>query len=273
MIRFRSAEDERRYLILRGEMFRRITGAGLSDETASQILRNLGKVEMMLFLEGIRQGLALGAIGQEASHTNQSPEDVAAPSPMPDPHSFKAYQLHAIVYGSADTPLRSVEKEWLERLGLPEDHLASSWLDDRPMRFAPMTVAEAMGEPTPAPPMIKISADRAPIPVIEPEQDPLLLELLSRKNETPEPDDDRPESPIFLDSVRDRIQTLTSSGWKPTTWPELILRLHHEMAVDAAFLDLQLSTDFGRTVLDQCGLAGLAPGSSILFSDLTKTDP
>ena len=272
MIRFRSSEDERRYLLLHGEMCRRITSAGLSDATACQILRNLGKIEMMLFLEGIRQGLAAGALGHEAVKANEGAQEVAAPSPMPDPFAFKAYQLHAMVYGSADTPLRAVEKEWLDRLGLPENHLATSWLDDKPMRFAPMTVAEAMGEPTAPPPVVKIHADRAPVPLALPADDASggwdRTNADGLDDQPFEVDRERPESPIFLDQVRDRLQVMTASGWKPVTWPELILRLHQEMSVDAAFLDLQLSTDFGRTVLDQCGLAGIAPGASIVFNDL-----
>lgn len=285
MIRFRSTEDERRYQVLKAETFRRITASGLSDEVASQIMRNLGKVEMMLFIEGLRQGLAMAAIAREADAAAAAADPMQpVPQAMPEANNFKAYQLHAIVYGSSDTPLRSVEKEWMKRLGLDEGHLAGSWLDDKPMRFAPMTVAEAMGEAKQESPVYKIQSNVAPMPIRdmaiaakaeEPEEDPLaaLMAKLTEPKADPQPDDDRPESPDFLDNVRDHISASMTGGWKPASWSELILTLHQKMGVDAAFLDLQLSTDVGRAVLDQCGLMGIAPGMAIMFSDIVpKSD-
>lgn len=276
MIRFRSIDDERRYQVLKAESFRRITGSGLSDEVASQVMRNLGKIEMMLFIEGIRQGLAMAAVAREAERAASSADPMAPSVPaMPDPNSFKAFQLHAIVYGSSDTPLRVVEKEWMGRLGLADDHLATSWLDDKPMRFAPMTVAEAMGEAKPESPVYKMQAPNAPIPMrqapLQSEESDPLAELMAKLTEPkadPQPDDDRPESPDFLDNLRDHITAATKSGWKPASWADLILHLHQRTGFDAAFLDLQLSTDVGRTVLDQCGLMGIAPGMAIMFSDI-----
>lgn len=279
MIRFRSADDERRYQVLKAESFRRITGSGLSDEVASQVMRNLGKIEMMLFIEGIRQGLAVGAIAREADNAANAADPMSpSAAAMPDPNSFKAFQLHAIVYGSADTPLRSVEKEWMVRMGLPEDHLATSWLDDKAMKFAPMTVAEAMGEAKAESPVYKMQAPHAPIPVrqeqspaaVTQEPDPLaeLLSKLTEPKADPQPDDDRPESPDFLDNIRDHITAMTKGGWKPASWAEIVLNLHQRTGFDAAFLDLQLSTDVGRAVLDQCGLMGIAPGMAIMFSDI-----
>lgn len=285
MIRFRSTEDERRYQMLKAETFRRITASGLSDEVASQIMRNLGKVEMMLFIEGLRQGLAMAAIARE-SDAAAAAADPMQPTPqaMPETNTFKAYQLHAMVYGSSDTPLRSVEKEWMKKLGLDEGHLGGSWLDDKPMRFAPMTVAEAMGEAKQESPVYKIQSSNAPMPIREvanvtsapvQEEDPLaaLMAKLTEPKADPQPDDDRPESPDFLDNVRSHISAAVTGGWKPASWPELIITLHQKMGVDAAFLDLQLSTDVGRAVLDQCGLMGIAPGMGIMFSDIVpKSD-
>lgn len=144
------------------------------------------------------------------------------------------------------------------------------------MKFAPMTVAEAMGEPKSESPVYKMQAHAAPIPVRQDlpahlkEPDPLdeLMAKLTEPKADPQPDDDRPESPDFLDNLRDHITAATKSGWKPVSWAELVLNLHQRTGFDAAFLDLQLSTDVGRAVLDQCGLMGLAPGMAIMFSDI-----
>jgi hypothetical protein len=63
------------------------------------------------------------------------------------------------------------------------------------------------------------------------------------------------------------------TGWDPKTWQDLILGLHRHMGVDAGFLDLQLTTHFGRTVLDQCGLAGMAPPDMMSFEFLDNPPP
>ena len=90
--------------------------------------------------------------------------------------------------------------------------------------------------------------------------------------EPDEPDYDKeiqPESPEFLDIARDAIQVMKRGGWDPKTWQELILGLHRHMGVDAGYLDIQLTTHVGRTVLDQCGLVGMAPPEMMSFEFLT----
>jgi hypothetical protein len=54
---------------------------------------------------------------------------------------------------------------------------------------------------------------------------------------------------------------------------DIILGLHRKMGVDAGYLDIQLTTHFGRTVLDQCGLAGLAPPDMMSFEFLDNPPP
>ena len=94
--------------------------------------------------------------------------------------------------------------------------------------------------------------------------------------EPDEPDYDKeiqPESPEFLDIARDAIQTMKRGGWVPKTWQDLILGLHRHMGVDAGYLDIQLTTHVGRTVLDQCGLVGMAPPEMMSFEFLTNPTP
>jgi hypothetical protein len=288
---------------------------------------------------------------------------------IPEPHAQKAFQLHAMIYGSSDTPLRAVEKEWLSKLDLDADHLAKSWLDDKPMRFAPATLQELDGTTPPIAPMMSVKAAHKPMPVksFDPAASPGMTDLMVtpesvrvagadavlpfdptgrlecptcgaepgqpcvfqgpgqgimsgvhrdrypnpksrlpppeamhgaevtvpepwQKGEyepddqddepdiriRPEPDDNKeiqPESPEFLDIVRDAIQTMKRTGWDPKTWNDIILGLHRHMSVDAGFLDIQLTTHFGRTVLDQCGLAGLAPPEMMSFEFLNDLPP
>lgn len=319
MIRFRFQEDERRFVRLHAEMFEKLARAGLNDVVGSETLRNVGKIEQMAFMEGVRQGLAMAAIVTEMVQ-----REIAA---IPEPHAQKAFQLHSMIYGSSDTPLRSVEKEWLDKLELDEGHLAKSWLDDKPMRFAPATLRELDGTEPPIAPMVSVKAATKPTPVtpFDPATSPGMTDLMVSPEDvdeflgknppsmkdlkaaidmalsempepesmhgaevTPvepwqkgeyEPDEIQPESPDFLDLARDAIQTLKRGGWNPKTWQELVLGLHRHMGVDAGFLDLQLTTHVGRTVLDQCGLMGMAPPEMVnmqylasLGQDPTGTD-
>ena len=45
------------------------------------------------------------------------------------------------------------------------------------------------------------------------------------------------------------------------------MKLHLETRIDAAFLDLQLSSDIGITMLNQCGIYDLNPGLGVTFLD------
>jgi hypothetical protein len=285
VIRFRFLDDEKRFVRLHAEMFEKLARAGLREGVGSETLRNVGKIEQMAYMEGLRQGLAMAAIARQMLE-----EEI---SPIPEPAAQKAFQLHALIYGSSDTPLRSVEKEWLGKLKLDGDHLAKSWLDDKPMRFAPATLQELDGTAPPIAPMMSVQAPSKPVPV-QPfrsfEPDPpsppsvdnfggddfgdensdvsaQLEQLLAPKASDGEI---QPESPEFLDIARDAIQTLKRGGWDPKNWQDIILGLHRHMGVDAGYLDIQLTTHFGRTVLDQCGLAGLAPPDMMSFEFLSE---
>lgn len=274
MIRFRFEADERRFNLLHAGLFRALAQNGLPDVAGSEALRNVGKIEQMAYFEGLRQGVAIAALAAEM---------VKAESGVPEPLAQKPFQLHALVYGSSDTPLREMEKEWLDRLGLDTELLSKSWLDDAPMRYAPTATAE------PAP-MISIQAPYKPIAVpFNPETSPGMTDMMVapetidpmaghgaeitplmpwERGEYESDEEKMPESPAFLDQVRDRLQTLKNSGWTPKTWPDLILGLHQHMQVDAAMLDLQLSTHVGRAVLNQCGIVDIIPPEMISMDDL-----
>ena len=303
MIRFRFRDDERRFVKLHAELYERLARAGLPAETGSEAVRNVGKIEQLAFLEGLRQGLAMAAIAQQMIEHGADA--------IPPPYSFKAFQLHALLYGSADTPLRDVEKEWMEKLGLDPEHLSTSWMDDKPMRYAPATTREISGEEPPIAPMISVQSATKPMPVLDkPSMKDLTAALDTALAEMPaptsmhgaevmppephykgeyEPDDDEEsdedieaiirragertaasvnepatvESPDLLDEVRSQMQQMRSSGWEPKSWTDLILDLSRSMKRDAGYLDLQLTTDVGRAVLAQCGLTAITPPSSI----------
>lgn len=356
MIRFRFQEDERRFILLHSEMFEKLARAGLAEVVGSETLRNVGKIEQMAYMEGIRQGLAMSTI---ANAMIQEETGMAHEPPPFQPIAQKAFQLHALIYGSKDTPLRDVEKEWLGKLSLNADHLAHSWLDDKPMRFAPATLRELEGSKPPVAPMMSVQAARKPTPVgmgesfhkgetvmpdvnaifgrlpspeamhgaevtvpepwqkgeyeaDEPEADepepitsgyrpwsqaePLTRDIEAAEAAEDDPDDpepdvdpldlveaevaaeeaeeraNQPESPEFLDIARDAIQTMRRGGWDPKNWQDLVLGLHRHMGVDAGYLDIQLTTHFGRTVLDQCGLVGMAPPEMVSFDFFSGGD-
>lgn len=264
MIRFRHSEDERRYLALRSEIYR--LAAALPPTAVTRVLRNLGKLEQLLHLEGVRQGLAIAEISNLASEHGH-----------PHVRPLKAFQAHATIYGSTDSPLSAVEQEWLTKLAITEQEshaAASAWLDDAAMRYAPQTLTEWEGEDPPAPVFERLDdvmerVNRVP-DAAESDASTVALDIppvMEPRHDAEE------ESPSFLDEVRNHLQPLLSGGWNPDNWRDLILRLHLDMKVDAAFLDLQLSTDFGRAMLDQCGLYNLHPGHSIMLEELQSDEP
>jgi hypothetical protein len=280
-MRFRVGEDERRYGALRIEAYLRLLP--LPAATVSEILRNWSKIEAILFWEGVKQGLAIGTLRAM---------DGRAPHEQLLHGASTAVAAHAAVYGEADTPLAAVETKHLRAIfaDAPEAIAAAAlhpWLSAKPVEFAPQTLAEftkrygvdavigaAVAPVLQAPPV-------APAPVVAPEadgndEDPddrammeRLQALIDQEDETAaERGEDRPpESPAFLDRVRDELLSQVSQGWKPSGWPELIMRLHLSMQVDASYLDLQLSSDSGRAVLAQAGLFNVFPGLGVIVDE------
>jgi len=280
-MRFRVGEDERRYGALRIEAYLRLLP--LPAATVSEILRNWSKIEAILFWEGVKQGLAIGTLRAM---------DGRAPHEQLLHGASTAVAAHAAVYGEADTPLAAVETKHLQALfaSAPEAIAAAAlhpWLSAKPVEFAPQTLAEftkrygadavigaAVAPVLQAPPV-------APAPVVAPEadgdhEDPddramteRLQALIDQEDETAaERGEDRPpESPAFLDRVRDELLSQVSQGWKPSGWADLIMRLHLSMQVDASYLDLQLSSDSGRAVLAQAGLFNVFPGLGVIVDE------
>ncbi len=250
MIRFRHAEDEKRYNLIRADIYMRVV-ENLPPALVSEILQSLSKIETMLHLEGLRQGLAVALLTQ------------ASEAPR-----MKAFQQHAVVYGSADTPLIHAEAPVAAQYLVDPAH---PWLDPEPMRFAPKPFGRN------PPPMIRVDAppQAAPPPVRQPdvpEPDDLddvarqldmpramLDELIARRAAGGPADPIAIPSTALLDRVREHIKAKQGGGWKPDTYEEVVLTLHLEMQIDAVALDLNLSTHEGRTVLDQCGLFGVKP--------------
>ena len=278
MIRFRFTEDERRYLRLRSEAYRLIAQR-LDPQTLSKVMRNFGKLEELVHFEGIRQGFAAAELA-----------DIMDGEPgMPQARSLKAFQAHAAVYGSTDTPLTQVEDEILDGLNQSENAASLSWLDHSPMRFAPQslaewedkeqvvdTVATEPGEDLSFLDRIEhIKADDPEaVPFVEgdlPGRPPFdsadWLALQDAKGPEPEETDQPPSAPQFLDRVRDHLQAATE---KYESWKDLIFKLHLGMQVDAGYLDLLLSTPEGLTVLAQCNQTHLHPGAEMNIEALKK---
>lgn len=300
MIRFRQTEDERRYLKLRTELYLRV--AQLPPKLVNEAMRTFGKLEQLLQLEGVRQGLAVAELSLLAEESGK-----------PGVRGLKAFQAHATMYGSQDTPLVDVEQERLQSWDRPGERARAAWLDESPMRYAPQTLAEweeeqaflslpdgrrvlkkghrfEDGEEHP----IHQALRDAPLddePVSDEDEaaiaeawadvdagDTSALEedwashdwseeeaLLGRSVDP----DDAQERPDMLDRTRNQIQLMRAQGWDPENWEQLIMELHLAMRVDAAFLDIQLSTPMGRAVLAQCGVL-ITPGQGLFLADINE---
>lgn len=257
MIRFRYTEDERRYYTLVGQAYR-LMARHMPPQAVSEAMRAIGKTQEMLQLEGIRQGVAAAALADELHRANAQ----ILGMPPDGPKHAKAFQLHAIIYGSSDTPLRAVETERLGHLGLSREYRSDGWLDDAPLRFAPSTEAEfAESE------MESHHHEPVPEPVRHAPSRTAIDDFQAHLGDDDESLDAQ-EFPELLDRIRDSLRGGLSGGWKPANWQELIIRLHMELHVDAGFLDLQLSTEMGRTVLAQVGLLDIQPAFGF---DLNET--
>lgn len=273
MIRFRHQDDERRYLALRSEVYLRVA-QHLPPALVSEVMRNLGKLEQLLHLEGVRQGLAVAALSMAAEDAGEG-----------GVQQLKAFQAHAFMYGSQDTPLTDVENERLSRWECDLDASGlGAWLDQKAMRYAPQTLSEWEGEqraPMPGAHLFpKQLLDREGEPLTEDpyeDDDELFRAIEDAEDEVPEwmmsmvetdadsaLDDanDRQERPDDLDRLRTQIQGMRADGWEPKSWQQLIMDLHVALQTDAGFLDIQLSTQMGLTVLAQCGIH-LHPGEGL----------
>lgn len=284
-MRFRNTEDEKKSVALRSEMLVAIASR-LPPTLATAVMRDLGKLETLIFWEGVRQGLACAALNKGA--------EMIAGWGMPDLEAMRAPAVLATVYGSADTPLIDIERHHIDRLGQGperEDMLKHMWLDERPMAFAPSTYAEFMGEKAEPPPMIRVDAPGPPVPVepfadstagkrmeeafvtaveaVRTEREPSLDEIrdfLRKADDVAEPS---PDSPEIISRTRDLLSGLLKDGWKATSWPLLILTLHRHTGMDASFLDLMLCSEQGGTMLRQLGV-NLSPGAGTSMSELAE---
>jgi hypothetical protein len=258
MIRFRFREDEDRYYALLAEL-------------QEHPLRTSAKISEMLMLEGMRQGVALLAIAT-----------LVRDHGGPDFTSLKAYQLSAMIYGSADTPLRTVEKSFLERYEIESTEGERDLLDNSPMRFAPETRHQANGadldpvlDPgwvdftlsgdTSDPRSTPTAADRSTAPSAAPKP----LRTLHGRPVYREEDfaDDQPvHSPAAVDAIRDIIMQ-SPREW--SSWHAMVQDLQSRSHFALAYIDIVLNTPIGRTMLTQCGVF-LSPGEAL---DTTQDEP
>jgi hypothetical protein len=248
VIRFRLVEDERRYLALRAELYLRLSQSGADMRVVADVLRNLGKIESFAYAEGIRQGAVARACTQA--------EDLSA------------LGLHHDFYAFADTPLREVEKR-----KCPDR--AGGVFEEEPLEFAPLTLGEAKkqyrrDDPLDAAPLAPTPAGKASAPehfsmgTGDPDLDAELADALAPRR--PEGDSHANEhlyaapSPDFLDRLRDVLLSAKASGPAFADWSEMVFHLQRATGFDAGAIDLQLSTEEGRTVLAQAGFFDLSPG-------------
>lgn len=271
MIRFRFTEDERRHLLLRSEVYRLIS-QHLEPNLVFKVMRNFSKMEELVHFEGVRQGFAAAELSLLMENADAGGY-----------RDLKAFQAHALIYGSSDTPLRALEIERLANLSLPEDAARGAWLDDAPMRFAPQTLAEWEGEQAVAPVGEDVSflehianlkkENPDAVPFVEgahPDKAPFDTADWHALTKGDDNTDQPPDSPQFLDRVRDHLQAASE---KYDSWQDLVFKLHIGMQVDAGYLDLILSTPEGLTVLAQCNQTHLHPGAEMNLQGLKGQDP
>ena len=208
MLRFRTTADENLYLALRTELY--VAAAQLGDpQMTSLIMRNFGKLEALVHMEGVRQGLACAVLSEG----------------MPGLAEQRPSAVLAHVYGDAATPLVRVENLRWEGKGEKP-----AWLDATESTFPAMTYAEAMGIEQPKPPMYRVDAPHAPTPVPTRTPKPSDDELSRLFDENDEPP--TPASPEQLAHYRDAMVAMKSDGVAIGSWSELMLTLALRLGED-----------------------------------------
>lgn len=250
MIRFRFAEDEQRYLLLVGALQRQLA-TQLPPAQVSVAMRNLGKLQDLLLMEGVRQGATAACLN-----------DALCSAGLGSLGPLKPLELHAAVYGAHDTPLHAIERRLLAPLGTAKGF---PWLDEAPMQFAP-TALQSDGDQTATPPA---AVPKAWDDMME---DDIRQEAERYMTKRVAQDDDFRERPDLLDRARDVLIDMAKRGDPISSWTDMILRLHATLQVDAGFLDLQMSTPMGLTVLHQAGFHELRP-PNLLDAQFWTLDP
>ena len=261
MMRFRFREDEQRYFALLAELNRAsvLISSSRPDELVT-LLRNTDKLHNLLMLEGVRQGVALSSLAA-----------LVLRSGGPDFTQLKAFQLHAMIYGSADTPLRDAEREWLTKFGIDVSENDKDALDDLPMRYAPETSRDTSGK--------TLLSDLARMGLDddrdEDTEDPSAEPFPAANEAVPTPGrtmhgrpvyqmedfvDDQPvHSPDAVERLRDYMQG-QDNNWK--SWADMVRVLSDRSHISPLYIDIVLNTPIGRTMLTQCGVF-LSPGDAL----------
>lgn len=286
---FRNAEDERRFNALRVELYMRVIKSA-PPTVVSEILRNLGKLEAMLYGEGLRQGLAISQLYMMTGRSWSIPDITQLTPPA----------VLAAVYGDAQTPLARVEDSLMVKFSEADQERLKQlpWLSREPARFGPQTLAEAEAAygpdlaPSDGPPTRELrkpqnaSEWRAPpkkaeLPLVT---EDAIAEAHRRADSTPDDDvdvamdaqldemidqaqarlaEEPGEQPDIIDRVRERLREMVDDGWRPKGWADLILSLSRSMQIDAAFLDLVMGGPMGLTAIQQAGLLHIRPGVGV----------
>lgn len=229
MLKFRTVEDEKRYMALVTEVYLRLGSSGIPPMVVSEILRNLAKIETFAFTEGVRQGVIAGVLRLEET---------------------SAQNMHFAVYGRAETPLSRCEEQWKNNLQI---------FDVAPMRFAPLTLHEAMemyGPGLEPAALIECKSEKVlDVPTVDDEELQELRKMFEQEHSKLK--EDQQAAPDTIDRMRDELKRMLDSGWRPKDYPEIVLALHVSMQMDPVFVDLQLGSEMGRTILMQVGLFDL----------------
>lgn len=256
---FRNTRDEVSFGRLKAELVAAIGHRNVRD--VNNILRLVGRIESMAFWEGVRQGFV-------ASSLTSLLEE------KPVTHPFKA---HSSVYCASFTPLSSAEEKYIkEKAGETRfEALVDAFglrgdLAPEPMEVPPMTLDDLPPEPLSSDEIKAIidlnreeSIEREALEMVsgQPEAISLIRTDGSVETTTTQQTHLPPiDSPSFVEVCRDAIQSRLASGWSPGSWSELVLELSVNIQYDPAFLDIALSSDLGRSMLDSIGLGHLTYG-------------
>lgn len=283
---FRHVDDEILFGRLKAQLFQSLQGA--PPHMLTNVLRVLGRIESVAFYEGVRQGIVARAI-EDALRLERDDLDMRPLVQHARVYNGGFTPLALVEAAYVRRLMRSDAPDALVEIALDRALAAE------PLEMPPMTLEEALASPrssisrmaTSDPtedihdptllttifaaeaaaaretmPASDFPSDNVDLPFLEEPSPPWLA------NDGPITRDfgllrsdgsgHAPEEPDFIERCRSVLQQRMQAGWGPSNWADVVFAVRDELKEDAFAIDLNLSTDVGKSMLRSIGLFEIA---------------
>lgn len=282
---FRHVDDEILFGRLKAQLIQSLQGA--PPHMITNVLRVLGRIESVAFYEGIRQGVVARGIDEEVGPSGK--EDL---SPIAL-HALVYNGAFTPLVEAEDRYIKRVASTAADDILF---RLHGVRYAAEPLEMPPMTLAEALAAPTGT--LVALAKQprltTTGLLVTDEDEDEALASavkeledggtLNSYIKDAGDPSDDFSDvinavdfsnvfsgatltrtdgsthvtQPSFIERCRDALQARMQTGWAPAGWADVVFAARDELKADAFAIDLNLSTDVGKSMLRSIGLFDIA---------------